>query len=411
MSTTTDTAMDSEHPSEASRLIDYQAHETAATMIRDLATSSRRNSPRIRTTPRNSQGLGAPASAASNAIFSCIGLGIVNDFNVESEDATEAAIKALKDAAERSGMGFHTAGQHLVLSVRVGVPGRSKHPNRPMHVDVAHLTPLLPPSVSLSRLEVIIGGLLSPTSNTNPVGVCTAVACLSFFQEGSVGREEPVPNSYPFPAGSPTSVGEEPGPAVPIVSASGKQLNPVPIAAARPTLPSESLSALAPQSPDSSQDHESWNESSGEMPQSSRSMPSHVARPLPVHRTNSIEMLARISSEIREQEPEDPNLQAAHNYKKLPPGKTPKNNKRLFVQHEYHDFSQATPSVGEEFLMRSDAPLRTPNAAFPLKLHETLTGIEQDGLDDIIGWMSHGRSFKIHKQAEFVNEILPKYFV
>ena len=61
--------------------------------------------------------------------------------------------------------------------------------------------------------------------------------------------------------------------------------------------------------------------------------------------------------------------------------------------------------------MRSDAPLRTPNAAFPLKLHETLTGIEQDGLDDIIGWMSHGRSFKIHKQAEFVNEILPKYFV
>ena len=144
----------------------------------------------------------------------------------------------------------------------------------------------------------------------------------------------------------------------------------------------------------------------------SQSIPSH-ANPKAFVRANSMELLARISSEIRDQQPdtEEARLAAAHNYKKLPPGKTPKNNKRLFVRHEYHDFSRTPPSAGEEYLARPDAPLRTPNAAFPLKLHETLSVIEKDGLDHVIGWMPHGRSFKIHKHQEFVDDILPKYFV
>ena len=54
---------------------------------------------------------------------------------------------------------------------------------------------------------------------------------------------------------------------------------------------------------------------------------------------------------------------------------------------------------------------RKPNAAFPLKLHEILSQIENDGLGDIVGWMPHGRSFKIHKQKEFADIVLPKYFV
>lgn len=40
-----------------------------------------------------------------------------------------------------------------------------------------------------------------------------------------------------------------------------------------------------------------------------------------------------------------------------------------------------------------------------------LADIERDGLDNIIGWLPHGRSFKIHNQKEFVEQILPKYFV
>jgi hypothetical protein len=51
----------------------------------------------------------------------------------------------------------------------------------------------------------------------------------------------------------------------------------------------------------------------------------------------------------------------------------------------------------------------TSSPVFPLKLHETLTQIEKDGYDDIIGWLPHGRSFKIHKQKEFTDIILPRY--
>ena len=102
------------------------------------------------------------------------------------------------------------------------------------------------------------------------------------------------------------------------------------------------------------------------------------------------------------------------NYKKLPPGKTPKNNNRLFVKHSYEDYSDETPTDDEKNAManlNNNTSEKTPNAAFPLKLHETLSEIERDGHDDIIGWLAHGRSFKIHKQQEFVQLILPKYFV
>ena len=102
------------------------------------------------------------------------------------------------------------------------------------------------------------------------------------------------------------------------------------------------------------------------------------------------------------------------NYKKLPPGKTPKNNNRLFVKHSYQDFSDEVPTEEENSSLLSalsSAAEKTPNAPFPLKLHETLLEIERDGYDDIVGWLPHGRSFKIHKQQEFVQLILPKYFV
>uniref|UniRef100_A0A7S2Y922 HSF-type DNA-binding domain-containing protein n=1 Tax=Entomoneis paludosa TaxID=265537 RepID=A0A7S2Y922_9STRA len=164
------------------------------------------------------------------------------------------------------------------------------------------------------------------------------------------------------------------------------------------------------------------------------------------HRSSSMDVLAHVSAEIRDRQPpppqpslaaeafasatksssaslaeqaakisrEDPTNPAYGdkygnntNYKKLPPGKTPKNNKRLFVKHSYRDYSSDQPTQDEQALL-SD---RTPNAAFPLRLHETLLEIEQDGHDDIIGWLAHGRSFKIHKQQEFVEQILPKYFV
>ena len=64
---------------------------------------------------------------------------------------------------------------------------------------------------------------------------------------------------------------------------------------------------------------------------------------------------------------------------------TPKNNKRLFVRHTYKDYSKEEPLPEEQFLVRSDS--RTPNAAFPLKLHETLEIIEKENLGHIISWV------------------------
>jgi len=151
--------------------------------------------------------------------------------------------------------------------------------------------------------------------------------------------------------------------------------------------------------------------------------------------TNSMEVLAMISEEIanasaqRSQEltastakkplyTEAPPISASdgstdeqrnnYNYQKLPPGLTMKNNRRLFVKHTYRDYSGENPTPDEESLLTNTI---TPNAAFPLKLHEILTQIELAGLSDIIGWLPHGRSFKIHHQQEFAALILPKYFV
>lgn len=377
-------------------LADAIAHETATTMISELAKSASRNGTESRTKMASGE------AVLPNAIFSSIGLGIVNDFPVESDDATEAALKAVQDAIERGGLGL-TILQNLVLSVRVGVPGRPKQPSLPMHVDVAHLTPLVPPTVALGRLEVVIGGLMAPVSSkeANRGGICSAVACLSFFHQGSQGAKESAKKT-PFSVRSHISGGEEEEPSQSWHFSGG---NGAAVGAQEECRGSAktNYSAIGPAS------HDSGSRQQGAL----QPVHSH-ANPKTFVRANSMELLARISSEIRDQQPEDSEearLAAAHNYKKLPPGKTPKNNKRLFVRHQYHDFSRDTPSPGEEYLVRPDAPLRTPNAAFPLKLHETLTIIEKDGLGHVIGWMPHGRSFKIHKHQEFVDDILPKYFV
>ena len=74
-------------------------------------------------------------------------------------------------------------------------------------------------------------------------------------------------------------------------------------------------------------------------------------------------------------------------YPKLAPGKTTKNHERLFVKHQYRDYSDEQPMSDEIVLQFTHM---SPNAAFPLKLHETLSAVEKDGLASIIGWLPHG---------------------
>jgi hypothetical protein len=175
-------------------------------------------------------------------------------------------------------------------------------------------------------------------------------------------------------------------------------------------------------------------------------------------RSNSIDVLARVSAEmhhqVHEEEDDDGDDEdgeedfeeeeeeeergkgkggtAGANYRKLTPGLTLKKNKRLFVKHQYRDHSRErpksldeidlAPSHGNKYHRDVNSPSsrpssppsssrRNPSTAFPVMLHETLAQIETDGLGRIVGWLGHGRSFKIFAQKEFVEIVLPRYFV
>jgi hypothetical protein len=166
------------------------------------------------------------------------------------------------------------------------------------------------------------------------------------------------------------------------------------------------------------------------------------------HRGNSMDVLARVSAEIHDEEVMEDDEEDEHedeeddedeeggrrksgsgtagtNYRKLPPGVTPKKNQRLFVKHQYRDHSGEQPRQNELDLASKEAEAaadRSPSPSspakrstasktFPVMLHQTLTQIEDDGFGNIVGWMPHGRSFRIFRQEEFVDIVLPRYFV
>jgi HSF-type DNA-binding len=68
----------------------------------------------------------------------------------------------------------------------------------------------------------------------------------------------------------------------------------------------------------------------------------------------------------------------------------------------YRDFSKVTDP---DPLIPLTAPGRVPN--FPAKMHAILS---RPDLVDVICWMPHGRSWKVHKPREFEVSVLPIYF-
>jgi hypothetical protein len=95
--------------------------------------------------------------------------------------------------------------------------------------------------------------------------------------------------------------------------------------------------------------------------------------------------------------------------RKLKVGLTAKKHARQFVTHNYHDHANDVPDAAEETAL--SLARRSSGSTFPCKLHELLDRIEVDGYADILSWLPHGRCFKIHKQQEFLETILPNYFV
>ena len=52
---------------------------------------------------------------------------------------------------------------------------------------------------------------------------------------------------------------------------------------------------------------------------------------------------------------------------------------------------------------------RTSLEQFPEKMHKLLSDAEEKGLQDVVSWMPHGRSFKVHQKDKFL-EIASEYF-
>ena len=426
------------------------AAEGATTAER--ATQLQWGAPPVNTVPGTTNGSNASSSSSASVLLSMSSLGFGIDPTFATNNATAAAKSALRDALERSAVRLPTAAplrQSLSIHLKIGVPPQQHQlasgKQEPMQVDTAQLLSLLPPSVHVLPVEVVVGGLLVDHKQSVPVTpmavadqpptICTAIACVT-LQQSTVA------------ASHGASAVNNNGTTAPM------EVDVWPSAAA----------ASAQQSPDSAAKFYNRASARGASPVAAPSPlnnrpttaalnrpPSHVH----VHRTNSMEMLAMVSGEIRERhlngdangkantrasaaqavakamlpasaalsmrssaEAAPQQFQAdasmsvnsngsggnanmtsamlnnsAYSYKKLAPGMTPKNNKRLFVKHSYKDYSHEDPLPDEQFLIRSqELSTRTPNAAFPLKLHETLTQIELDGYGHIIGWLPHGRS-------------------
>lgn len=53
---------------------------------------------------------------------------------------------------------------------------------------------------------------------------------------------------------------------------------------------------------------------------------------------------------------------------------------------------------------------RGGDGTYALRLHEMLEDAEKEGHQHIVSWQPHGRAFRIHKEKEFADQIMPRYF-
>jgi hypothetical protein len=47
---------------------------------------------------------------------------------------------------------------------------------------------------------------------------------------------------------------------------------------------------------------------------------------------------------------------------------------------------------------------------FPIKLHDMLEGISNNGSQDVVSWQPHGKAFRVHQPEVFARAIMPYYF-
>lgn len=419
--------------------------------------------------------IGAPTSPAAAAappsppssqrvITSAVGFGVDIYCQLDQNNATAAAVKAVSDALDRSAGSLRRSRQEprnhkAELCVKIGVPPKVVASSssaaaaaafsafEPMHVDVERLEQMLQSmQIPIQRpFDIVVGGLAVPER-----GLCTAVAWISVQQpqqHGGGGGGETQSAAMAARANTTTTTAATTStgssPTMPTQTRADQQQTQSSIPASNTTL--QTLHELV-------------------LPPRPSSDAAGIPPPPPplraVHRSTSIEMLARVSAQIHENDsPILQRLMASENdddeddssasfsfpriprktkqtaatrtattaaaaltmpiprikKKDMPPPFTKltagEHNKKQYI-HPYRDYALEVPSNAELARMESaQATASKTNWGFPIRLHETLTQIEKDGHDNIIGWLAHGRSFKIHKQKDFLSVILPRYFV
>lgn len=76
----------------------------------------------------------------------------------------------------------------------------------------------------------------------------------------------------------------------------------------------------------------------------------------------------------------------------------------------YHDYA-TEPELKLASSLSADSVVLPKHGrnSFPEKLHFMLSDVAKDGLDHIVSWQWHGRSFMVHDQEAFVKRMLPLY--
>jgi hypothetical protein len=92
--------------------------------------------------------------------------------------------------------------------------------------------------------------------------------------------------------------------------------------------------------------------------------------------------------------------------------------KRTFVEHRYHDhYHDPLENLPAECLSETQVKRQTRGprggvaVAFPEKLHDMLSRMDEEGTNNVISWQPHGRCFLIHKKKDFVNHVMTRYVI
>ena len=269
------------------------------------------------------------SSPSYSTLLSTIGVG--TDCNCDDVDATTAAVRAVHDAVEKLNV---VPGSQYRLHIRLGAP-ICKDRQQVMRIDPSSLRQALPRNIPLLPVDVETGGLRIPHENS---ATCVVVASVTLQQQ-----VQTIPPQQLAAMSVPTNV----------------------VTCFPPVLPQVPRVIL----PKALQQYQFPTIRTEDEDQQVKRKP--VFRPLPLQpkvKTSMNEdpsmdaMRARISAETIVGE----DKVFKGKYKKLPPGTTPTNHKRIFVKHTYQDHSHEVPDANDVDLFP-----RAPNAIFPVKLHDS----------------------------------------